>query len=568
MVKNFSSSKWTSGPAIVLYLAAAKLLLHLLTAASYGVFRDELYYLACAEHLDWGYVDQPPFIALLAWFARHVFGGSLLGLRLLPAIAGAALVWLTGKLTREMGGGRFAQALAALAVLVVPIFLVFHHWLTMNAFEPLIWMGAAWCVVRAINSRQASYWLWFGVIIGLGLETKYSVIFFAFGVVAGLVLTQHRHFLMSRWLWLGALAAFLIFLPNLLWLVKHDFPFLELMRNIRQSGRDVARGPIAFIADQALIINPILFPLWVGGLVWLFFGNHVHHKEGVGNGESVKANGERETCRLPLPPAPGSSGRYRIFGWAYFAMLVTFIVLKGKNYYLAPAYPILFAAGAVAFERATGRKKQEAGAGGSSTPGPPVHLPTAPPSCSWCRWVYVALIILAGATLAPLSAPILSPETYIRYQQALGFETPKAENQNTGPLPQHFADEFGWEDMTRAVAEVYQTLSPEERAQTAIFANSYGQAGAIDFFGPKYGLPKAISNHQNYWYWGPREYTGAIVIVLGSDGKGDREHFKTVEVVGRTYHPYSRRDEHFPILLCRGLNQDLHTLWPNIKKWG
>ena len=128
----------------MLYLAAVKLLLHLLTAGRYGIFRDELYYLACAEHLDWGYVDQPPLIALIAWFARRVFGSSLLGLRLLPAIAGAALVWITGKLTREMGGGRFAQALAALAVITVPIFLVFHHWLTMNAFEPLIWMGAAW----------------------------------------------------------------------------------------------------------------------------------------------------------------------------------------------------------------------------------------------------------------------------------------------------------------------------------------------------------------------------------------------------------------------------------------
>lgn len=238
-------ARWTSGPAIVLYLAGTKLLLHLLTAGRYGIFRDELYYLACAEHLDWGYVDQPPLIALIVWFARHVFGSSLLGLRLLPAIAGAALVWLTGAIAREMGGRRFAQALAALAVIAVPIFLVFHHLLTMNAFEPLVWVGASWCVVRAINAQKATYWLWFGVIIGLGLETKYSVVFFAFGIAAGLVLTQHRRFLKSKWIWLGALAALLIFLPNLLWLVRHDFPFLELMHNIRESGRDVARGPIA-----------------------------------------------------------------------------------------------------------------------------------------------------------------------------------------------------------------------------------------------------------------------------------------------------------------------------------
>ena len=609
-----SRSRWTSGSAIVLYLAGGKLLFHLLTAGRYGIFRDELYYLACSEHLAWGYVDQPPLIALVAWFSRHVFGSSLLGLRLLPAIAGAALVWLTGRLAREMGGARFAQALAALVVFAVPIFLVFHHWLTMNAFEPLIWMAAAWCVVRAINTGDAKYWLWFGVLIGLGLQTKYTVIFFAFGIVVGLLLTSHRRFLKSKWIWLGAIAALLIFLPNLLWLVKHDFPFLQLMHNIRQSGRDVARGPIAFVADQAMIMNPILAPLWVAGLLWLFFGKQSLREEEPRHANGFGKNEETVTWRLPLPSAAGS--HYRIFGWTYVVMLVTFIVLKGKNYYLAPAYPMLFAAGAIAFERLTSYVQRptsnvqgqlNTGTAGVQSPTsnvqgqpntgtagvspadrsfsstvseetystklkvrkgglPPlfsmrIHFPFA------VRAIYVALIIIISAALAPLSAPILSPETYIRYQKSLGLEPPRAENQPTGPLPQFFADEFGWEDMVREVAKVYNALPPDERAQTAIFCNSYGQAGALDFFGPKYGLPKAISNHQNYWYWGPRDYTGAIVIVLGSDGKGDREHFKTVEVAGHTYHPYSRLDEHFPIRLCRGLNQDLHTIWPSIKKW-
>ena len=549
-------SRWTSASTIVLYLAGAKLLFHLLTAGRYGIFRDELYYLACSEHLAFGYVDQPPLIALIAWVSRHVLGTSLLGLRLLPALAGAALVWLTGRFTRELGGGRFAQALAALAAFAVPIFLVFHHWLTMNAFEPLFWLAAAWCVARAINTGDAKYWLWFGALVGLGMENKYTIIFFAFGIAIGLLLTSNRRFLKNKWIWLGAVLALLIFLPNLFWLVKHDFPFLQLMQNIRESGRDVARGPIAFVADQAMITNPILAPLWVAGLLWLFFG-----KEGR---------------------------RYRIFGWAYIVMLVMFIVLKGKNYYLGPAYSLLFAAGAIAFERITTRQWQTAGAVSEITLGS-LPLPAATATAEFAstetagvspamratreklfpyvRGSYVALIILSSAALAPLSSPLLSPEAYIRYQKALGLELGKSENQPTGPLPQFFADEFGWEDMTREVAKVYYALPADERARTAIFANSYGQAGAIDFFGPKYGLPKAISNHQNYWYWGPRDYSGATVIVLGSDGKGDREHFQTVDVVGHTFHPYSRRDEHFPILLCRGLNQDLHTLWPSIKKW-
>jgi len=189
------------GSAIVLALAAAKLCFHLLTANRYGVFRDELYYLACAEHLDWGYVDQPPLIAVIAWIARHLFGDSLLGLRLFPALAGAATVWLTGRLAREMGGGVFAPGLAALAVIAVPIFLVMHHWLTMNAFEPLIWMGCGWCIVRAINRDDARYWIWFGLLAGLGLENKYTTAFFIIGVVIALLVTRERRFIAGPHSW-------------------------------------------------------------------------------------------------------------------------------------------------------------------------------------------------------------------------------------------------------------------------------------------------------------------------------------------------------------------------------
>jgi Dolichyl-phosphate-mannose-protein mannosyltransferase len=506
-----STERNSHGPTIVLAIAAADLVFHLLIANRYGIFRDELYYLACSEHLDAGYVDQPPLIAFVAWIARHVFGESLTGLRFLPAVAGAATVWLTGKLARDLGGGAFAQALAALATFAAPVFLLIHHWLTMNAFEPLVWLGCAWCIVRAIDRNEPRYWLWFGVLIGVGMENKYSTAFFAFAVVGGLLLTPQRRFLASKWLWLGALCSLLIFLPNFIWMARHNFPFLELMHNIRSGHRDVVRGPVDFIIDQAKLLNPILFPLWAGAIVWLFWNN-------VGK-------------------------RFQILGWIYLLLLAAFIVLKAKNYYVAPAYPMLFAAGAVAFEN-LGRERM-----------------------SWARPVYVVAIVLVTCLLAPLSVPVLSPENYVAYQKALGIEPLKAENQENGPLPQHFADEFGWEEMARKVGEVYNALPPEERAKTAIFANGYGQASAIDFFGKKYGLPKSICRHQNYWLWGPRDYTGESVIVLGSDGKGDREHFASVEAVGRTDHPYSRRDEHFDIFLCRGLNTTLQALWPKTKKW-
>ncbi len=502
-------NRLASGPAIVLYLAAAKLLLHLLTATRYGIFRDEMYYLACSQHMAWGYVDHPPLTVLIAWIARHLFGDSLLAIRLFPALAGAALVWLTGKLVREMGGGRFAQALAALAVLVVPFYLLLQHWLTNNAFEPLIWMGCIWCVLRAINSGDEKYWFWFGVLAGLGFETKYSIAFLLAGILAGVLLTPHRRILKSKYLWLGVVSCALIALPNLLWQVRNDFPFLELMRDVRMSGRDIARGPVAFIVDQAANMNPFLSPLWLGGLVWLF-----------------------------VAPA---ARRYRLLGWTFVVTLGLFIALKGKNYYVAPIYPMLFAAGAVGFERVT--------------------------SCrlGWTRPAYVALVAITGAVLAPLACPLLSPEGYLAYQKKLGIKPGTAEHQNNGPLPQYFADEFGWEPMVQQVARVYHSLTPEEQQRTTIFSNGWGEAAAVDFFGPKYGLPKAISRHNQYWLWGPRNYTGDIVIVLRSNGRGDREHFQSVEDMGVVEHPYSRRDEWFHIWLCRGPRFDLRQAWPGMK---
>lgn len=505
-------SRFTSGPALVLYLASAKLLLHLLTAARYGIFRDEMYYLACSEHMAWGYVDHPPMAVLIAWVARHLFGHSLFGLRLFPALAGAALVWLTGKLAREMGGGRFAQALAALAVLPVPLYVVLQHWLTMNAFEPLIWVGCLFLVLRAINTGQPRYWFWFGVLAGVGFETKYSIAFLLLGIFIGVLLTPERRFLRSRDLWLGVLACAVIALPNLLWQIRNDYPFLQLMHNIRMGSRDVVRGPLAFIADQAAVMNPLLAPLWIAGLLWLLFSR--------------------------------KGRRYRVLGLAFVVTLAIFIALKGKNYYVSPVYPILFAAGAIAFERLTARR------------------------FVWTRAVYIFLIVIGGAALLPIFCPILSPENFIHYQQALRIPVPESEHQNNGPLPQYFADEFGWEPMVGEIARVYNSLPPEERAHTAIFSNGWGEAAAVDFFGPKYGLPKAISRHNNYWLWGPRNYTGEIMIILHSnDLQAEREHFREVTVAGHVEYPYARRDTFFDIYLCRGLKWNLQDIWPQLKKW-
>lgn len=504
------SQRWIfSGNAIVAVVALAKLALQMYAAPHYGIFRDEMYYIACGRHLSWGYVDHPPLMPAIALVVWRIFGTWLPGLRLLPALAGAALVWLTGVMAREMGGGRFAQALAALAVLTAPIYMLMQHWLTMNAFEPLLWLGIAWCALRYIHTEDPRWWLWIGILTGLGLEMKYTVVLFVAGLLIGLALSPHRRIFVSKWFWLGTLAAILIFLPHLVWLVRHHFPFLEYEHNVRMTPRDVRRGPLAFLLDQAAILNPLSAPIWIAGLLWLLFAR--------------------------------SGSRCRMLAWPVIVVIGVLLALQGKNYYVAPVYPIAFAAGAVALTQLV--------------------------CYAWARGIYFTLLLVSGALLAPLTLPVLPVQTYLRYQQALGIAPVKAENQRTGPLPQYFADEFGWEEMVRKIAAIYQSLPPEERARTAIFANSWGEAAAIDFFGPKYGLPPAVSNHNSYWFWGPRNYDGSTVIVLGSDGTGDREHFQTVIAAGQTDNPYSREDEQYTIWLCRGLHWELRAMWPGMKKW-
>ncbi len=315
------------GLSLVIAIAAAKLLLHLATASRYGYFGDELYFLACGEHLDWGYVDQPPLVAVVAWLVRHTLGTSLFAIRLPSALAGVALVVLTGLLAREMGGGRFAMGLAAVGSSLGFVYVVIHYLFTMNAFEPLFWTGCAYVLVRIVRTGDQRLWLAFGVLAGVGLQNKYSMAVNASGLVVGVVLSPERRGLARPWIWLGGALAFLIFLPNLIWNVQHGWPFFELMRNIRASGRDVALGPFEYVARQAFNMNPANLPLTLTGIGWLL----------------LSARGRA----------------FRPLGWAFLVTLATFIVTKGKDYYLAPAFATLFAAGAVGLEGATamGRRR-------------------------------------------------------------------------------------------------------------------------------------------------------------------------------------------------------------------
>jgi hypothetical protein len=506
------SNNWTSPLAIAVYLSLVKLLLHLLSANAYGFFRDELYYIACGEHLDWGYVDHAPMVAWLVKLSRVLFGDSLFALRLFPALAGALKVLLTGLMARELGGGRFSVALSSLCALVSG-FLAMDSFFSMNAFEPLFWTGCAYALILAIKRDEPRFLLLFGLLAGLGLETKHSMLFFGFGVFAGLLLTPARRLFKGRWLWLAGALAFALFLPNLIWEYRHDWATLELLHNVEKTGKNVALSPLQFIAQQVLLMNPATLPVWAAGLWYFLFD-----KDGR---------------------------RYRVLGLAYVVVLALMILLKGKNYYLMPIYLMLFAGGGVWWERLLNERQR----------------------LGWLKVAYPVLLCLAGAALAPMMMPVLPVETYLRYQQAIGFAPPKTEVGHVGPLPQHFGDRFGWPEMVREVADIYNRLPEDERKRTAIYANNYGEAGAIDFFGPRYGLPKAISPHQSYFLWGPGDYTGETLILLQSKREDAERNCRSVEEAGQVGHPLSMGEEHYTIYICRGLKQPLRDLWPSLKHW-
>jgi hypothetical protein len=502
-----------AGITLIILFGAVALLVHLLTIGRYGYFRDELYYIACGQHLAFGYVDQPPLSIILLRLSQVLLGSSLFAIRLLPALAGAATVGITGLIARELGGRGWAIALACAGSLCALFNLAVGNFFSMNAFEPLFWMGCVYLLVRIINGASPTFWLWLGVLLGLGIENKHSTVFFAVGIFIALLLTPERRHLAQKWIWLGGLIAFAIALPNILWQLRHHWPTYELLTNIAHSDKNVPLSPAQFMVQQIVFMNPGTFPLWLAGLCWVFVSR--------------------------------AGRRYMALGISYLALLAEFIVLHGKSYYLAPAYPMLFAAGGVAIESVFAARLK------------------------WCKPALLAIILAAGALLAPLAVPVLPPAKLVAYMRAIGMQLPRTETSHTTPLPQIFADQFGWQELVASVAHVYHHLRPEDEKRAAIFCQNYGEAGAIDFFGPKFNLPAAISGHQNYFFWGPRDWNGEVALVLDTSDQNEREQFASVEDLGQIVSspwamPFERRTH---IYLCHDLKAGVQDFWPRVKKW-
>jgi hypothetical protein len=506
-----SRLRFRSDTGVLFSLGGVRLLIHLLVNGRYGIFRDELYYIVCGQRLAFGYVDHPPLTPLMARLSRSLFGDSLLGLRLLPALAGAATVVLAGLIARKLGGGRRAQVLAAVGVLVSPILLNFGNLLTTNALDVFFWTLAAYLLTVILKEGRPKLWPAFGLVVGLGLQNKYSIGFFVAALGIGLVLSPARKELRSVWLWAGAAIAAAVILPNLIWQVRHGLPFVELNRNA-VAAKNAVLSPPQFLLLQFVEILPFVFLVAAIGLVYFLFGREAK----------------------PV----------RAFGWAYLALFAFFAFSGGKPYYLASVYPVMLAGGAVALERWSAR-----------------------PGRRWLVPSLVVLTVLGGAALAPLVVPVLPVDRLVAYSQRLGIQAATDERHEMGPLPQHFADQFGWEEMTKEVAGVYQGLGEAERSVCAIFAQNYGEASAIDVLGRKYGLPRAASGHNSYWLWGLPPGRGEVAIVIGGKAEDLRQSYREVVEVARHSSQYGMPYENRPIFLCRGLTVKLQDVWPGVKEF-
>jgi 4-amino-4-deoxy-L-arabinose transferase-like glycosyltransferase len=505
MRKSLLSRKaFLTDTAILCYLAVGKLVMHFLTNGQYGYFRDELYYIICGERLDWGYVDHAPLIALVARVSHALLGQSLLGTRFFPAVAGALLVLLAGLIARELGGKRFAQVLAALCVIIMPAYLYTHTMLSMNAFEPLLWMLAAYVVILILKRQDARLWLLFGLVAGIGLMNKHSMLFFGLGLVVGLVFAGQRAHFRSGWFWLGGAIAFAIFLPNILWQIRNGWPTLEFW-----SHKEYWGSPEDFLVQQVFFTHPIGFLIALIGL-WYYLGSR-------------------------------DGKPYRALGWIYVVMLVLFLV-KGNAYYLSPIYPMLFAAGAVVMEGWIQRR-----------------------GLRWLKPAVLSLTVAGGIVLAPMALPVLPVDQLITYLRCTGLkEVFRLGREDVGELPQHYADMFGWEEMVYRVALVYNSLPPEDRAKAVIFASNYGQASAINIFGKEYGLPSAVSGNMTYYLWGPGYLPGEVTIIIGfNPGSG---WFAQVQHAGIIPGKYAL-ERYVPIYVCRGPGMSLQWTWPQLKAY-
>jgi Dolichyl-phosphate-mannose-protein mannosyltransferase len=483
-------------------------IVHAATAGRYDAQRNELYFLVCGWHPDFGYVDQPPLVPLIG-AATQLFGISTWMLRLPAVVAAVALVFLAASFARLLGGEARAAAFAAIAAAIAPGLAGLTSHLTTSTFEPIAWTAAAFLLTRAILKDQRSDLIWVGLVAGLAMEAKWGIAVWLVALGIGVAATPARRMLLWWQLWLGVAIAAALFAPNLIWQWWHGWPFFQVILPHLDSQRNFT-GPFwLFEWRQAVAMNVLLALLCVAGALGPFIDRRL------------------------------SAARFLSIG---FVLTTAFYFLqRGTNYYLFPVYPTMFVVGAVTCERLS----------------------------VWITRGWIALALAVSALALPVTLPILPPEVLQRYMEAMHIHPAPIERAGIGaPLTQSLSDEFGWRELEQKVADAYRKLSPDEQKHVAIIATNYGQAAAIDVYGKADGLPPALSGHNQYWLWGPRGHDGMLSIHVGGEVERWRRGCDSLEVVGTTDSPFAMPYENNqPIFICRGLRVPITQIWDRFRRY-
>ncbi len=491
-----------------LFWALAALAVHVAGNAHYGFFRDELYFIVCGRHPALGYVDQPPLTPLLAALSQSM-GLSLFALRVIPALCAAVATYVACLLATEFEGGFFAQGVAGLATIVAPEMMALGFRLSPDMIELCTWPLIALWTLRLSRGADPRWWLAVGAVTAVAAWSKYTVVFFIAALLAGMLLTPARRAMRTWWFAAGAALAAVLVLPNFLWQADNGFPILQLLHN--DYGKFLLKDP-PFPLQQIVIMSPLLSVVWLTGLVWLLY--------------------RRGT---------------RFLGIAYLALIGVMWAFDAKNYYPGPIYPYLIAAGAVPIERWTAAHRV------------------------W-RVAAVAAILLFAIPSTPFVLPVLPLKTFVAYQESLGrlfnvrFHMDRTAG-NDVPI-QYYADMTGWPELAATVSTIYKSLPAGERAQAAILTRNDGEAAAIDIYGKPYGLPPALSGNNNYWLWGPRGFTGNVLIDVQGSLREDRLRFDSVKLAAIFRNPYAMPYENnLHIYICRGIHRPLAALWPELRNY-
>ena len=488
-------------------LALGIILLHTLTNGQYGFHRDELLTLNNARHLNWGYVVYPPMTPFIGRVELELFGTSLRGFRFFAALSQGLVLLFTGLAARELGGKREAQLVAALAVAIAGPALVAGWFLGYTTFDYLWWVVVAYFVIRLLKSDDPRWWVAIGTAIGLGMMTKYTMGFLVLGVVGGVFLTPARGYLKSPWLWCGAAVAVLVMLPNMVWQIQHHFVSFEFLKSIH--ARDIRWGWTDYFLPNQFwkSANPVTVPLWCAGLWYLF--------------------------------AVPEGKRYRLLGWMYVIPLLALFAARGRDYYLAPAYPMLLAAGAVWGEQWVSSLSTRSALAVRRT--------------TW------RTLLVAGLTTAAVTLPV-APLNSAWWRVA--------DHLNGG----NFNMQIGWPELAETVAKIRDSLPAEERARLGILAGDEGEAGAVNLYGPAYGLPRAISGMNSNWLRGYGDPPPQTVIVLGERRDFVEQNFESCELAGHLTNRYGIENAtmagYADVFVCRNLRQPWPEFWAHFRYYG